>query len=510
MIFIIALLARLAPGPRTIDDAYITYRYARNILAGNGFVYNPGERILGTTTPLYTILLVSLGSLSGGVDAPFPLIALIINAIADAATCTLIYAMGIRLGYHLSGMGAALIWAITPFSVTFAIGGLETSLFVFLLAAAAYSHQRNYHHQAALYSGLAYLARPDALILIAPLAIDRAYTLIKARLSTRTTIAQATAEILVFCLPTVPWTVFAAWYFGSPLPHSIAAKSLAYRLPSTAALVRLIQHYATPFLEQLTFGSGWIAVGLPLFLFLSLVGMSQVIKVNRRAWIYLIYPWTYFAVFALANPLIFRWYLTPPLLPYIFSILAGAEQLLTQAMTRIKLANRQARLVGQALPLILVLFMPIGSTGRGWTLHPDHGPDRPAPQMAWIQLELLYREAAQSLEPIIRTDTSPHLLAAGDVGVLGYFSTVPILDTVGLNSPQSIAYYPLDPVYYTINYAIPPRLILDMKPDLLVILEVYGREGLLQEAWFWRQYTLKEKIPTDIYGSDGMLIFTHN
>ena len=33
------------------DDAYITYRYARNLADGAGFVYNPGERVLGTTPP---------------------------------------------------------------------------------------------------------------------------------------------------------------------------------------------------------------------------------------------------------------------------------------------------------------------------------------------------------------------------------------------------------------------------------------------------------------------------
>src|SRR5712691_4850324 len=39
------------------EDALITLRYAENIAAGHGFVYNPGERVLGSTTPLYTLLL---------------------------------------------------------------------------------------------------------------------------------------------------------------------------------------------------------------------------------------------------------------------------------------------------------------------------------------------------------------------------------------------------------------------------------------------------------------------
>jgi len=43
------------------EDALITLRYVFNLIEGNGFVYNVGERVLGTTTPGYTLTLVSLG-----------------------------------------------------------------------------------------------------------------------------------------------------------------------------------------------------------------------------------------------------------------------------------------------------------------------------------------------------------------------------------------------------------------------------------------------------------------
>ena len=41
---------RLLAG-RSFDDFYITYRYAWNLAAGRGFVFNPGERVFGTTAP---------------------------------------------------------------------------------------------------------------------------------------------------------------------------------------------------------------------------------------------------------------------------------------------------------------------------------------------------------------------------------------------------------------------------------------------------------------------------
>ncbi len=52
----VALAARLLTGPHVIDDAYITFRYARNLAEGLGLVYNPGEWVLGTTAPLWAIL----------------------------------------------------------------------------------------------------------------------------------------------------------------------------------------------------------------------------------------------------------------------------------------------------------------------------------------------------------------------------------------------------------------------------------------------------------------------
>ncbi len=91
--------------------------------------------------------------------------------------------------------------------------------------------------------------------------------------------------------------------------------------------------------------------------------------------------------------------------------------------------------------------------------------------------------------------------------MLGYYTPVRILDTVGLNSPISTQYYPLDADNYVISYAVPPDLIIDQQPDYVVILEVYGRQGLLKDPRFQQAYRLRQKIPTDIYGSDGMLIF---
>ena len=93
------------------------------------------------------------------------------------------------------------------------------------------------------------------------------------------------------------------------------------------------------------------------------------------------------------------------------------------------------------------------------------------------------------------------------MGVLGYYTPARILDTVGLNSPMSTSYYPLPPEKLVINYAIPADLVLDQGPDWLVVLEVYVRNTLLEDKRFITQYELVKSFDTDIYGSQGMLIY---
>lgn len=501
LIALIALSARLLPTPRTIDDAFITFRYARNIVAGAGFVYNLDERVLGTTTPLYTLLMSTLAGLTG--SANYPGQALIVNALADAATCWLLVRLGEKLsGQRRVGLAAALLWAIAPMSVTFAIGGMETSVFIFLMVLSADLYLSRRTRWAALASALLLLTRPDGALWVGPLILD---SLVRGWQARRLPLAEAG----IFFLTLVPWVLFATFYFGSPLPHSIAAKAVAYHLEPIEGFRRLLQHYGTPFFEQETIPPAYSALILYIFiayLGLSFIGALTMIKRDSRVWPIALYPWLYFAVFAIANPLIFRWYLAPPLPFYFLLILCGVAKFTMDVPRALRIkeeggkANRWAMITFLLPPACFLLF-----SLNAWVAQPDHGPSRPAPEMAWHQLELLYEQVGRDLAE--RGATPQTVVAAGDVGALGYYSNARILDTVGLMSPEASAYYPLDPALYVINYAVAPHFILDYQPDYVVVLEVYGRKGLFVHEDFLRAYTLIQKIETDIYGSDGLLVW---
>jgi hypothetical protein len=509
---LLAIAARLLPGQRLVDDAYITFRYARNLITGQGFVYNPGEPVLGTTTPLYTLLLATLASLTGFHD--FPTLSITINALAGAGAVWLLYMLGKRFAGHWApAVTAAILWAVAPYSVTFAIGGMETDLTVALLLATSYAHLTDRPRAMAVLSALALLARPDTVILLGLLWFD--LTLAKRRVPWQ--------EGFITLALLVPWLIFGVLTFGSPLTNSIAAKSITYRLPPEAGFVRLLQHYATPFFEHEVLPSIVVFGVFVVYCVLCAVGGLQTFRRERRTWPLIAYPFAYFIVFAVANPLLFRWYLSPPLPFYFLLILTGVwttaggiarwntRHIKTDSARPIPAAQNPPSTIRQPQAAILSLFSiaALALTLNAWDLHPDHGPDRPAPGMAWFKLELLYEQAADVvLSHAGPTEAKTATLCASDIGMLGYRTGMHILDTVGLVTRESARHYPTDPSIYVINYAIPADLVLALDPDYIVILEVYGRRGLLPDPDFQARYRLLKKLEADIYGSDGMLVFT--
>jgi hypothetical protein len=547
---LLAVLARLIPSPRTIDDAFITFRYARNIVHGAGFVYNTGEHVLGTTTPLYTLWMAALALITR--SEAYSVFALVTNALADAASVYLLYHLGRRLSHSpLVGMAVALLWAVAPMSVTFAIGGMETSVFILLMLATFTAHLERHSYAAAILAALALLTRPDAALIVVLVFGQVLLENLKSQISNletpraplkfvklpfppeqpgsnglgqeapgsprkRSAIASVFQPILVFVLVIAPWVIFATLYFGNPLSQSVFAKSVAYRLPPQAGLVRLIQHFSVPFFESDVFDLAGL-IRLVFYLALYAIAALTAFRREPRSLPLFAYPPLYAAAFALVNPLLFRWYLAPPLPAYFLGILLGVYQVLNLAVRpspqvnefssfalhvpRLSLKLETRHFIYGAVAAIFLI-----TSLRAWTLHPDHGPGRPAPQMAFVKLELLYHQVAADLEPHIRAQT---VIAAGDIGALGYDTNARILDTLGLISPQTLRYYPLDPNLYAINYAMSPQLIRNQQPDWLVAPEVYLRNGVLKDTQFQSQYRLVEKIPTDIYGSDGLLVYQH-
>ncbi len=488
----VALFAHVLPTPRNVDDSFITFRYARNLTEGLGFVYNPGFRTLGTTTPLYTLLLAGVAIVLRG-DA-FPWYALGLNAIASAANVGLLFVMMRRLtGNVYPALAVGLLWAVSPWSVTFAVGGMETSMVVLWMLAAFTALMFKRRWLVGLFCGLGLLTRPDAAIWILVLGLYQltAEIVHKRGLPWQTWLAGA--------LTIAPWVIFATAYFGSPLPNSLNAKSVAYVVADYEALRGLVQRYATPFLDFDTVGGTGAIVGAVLYPALNLLAFSYVWRRERGTIPLLVYPLVYFAIFAWANPLMFRWYYAPPMPAWIFGAVVGVWALITPLAKRTR-----PRFVFPAAAALMIGVWGFFSLNH-WQLTPTHGPTTPAPAMAWHELELVYRELGLQLRDEYGV-TAQTRVASADIGAVGYYSRATIIDTVGLVTPELVAYYPFDPAIRVTTpdpqiYAVPPDLILDTQPDYFITPEGFVRLGLEQMPAFTDAYTVAHEVPFEFYGT---------
>ncbi len=136
-VLVVALIfsVQVLPGPRSFDDAYITFRYARNLADGAGFVYNPGQPVMGTSTPLYTLWLAMLSRLTGSSD--FSWLALLTNAVCDVIAIVMLR----RLLQALTSSAAlaaviALAHLLNPLRIGVALGTMETSVDVMFIVLA--------------------------------------------------------------------------------------------------------------------------------------------------------------------------------------------------------------------------------------------------------------------------------------------------------------------------------------------------------------------------------------
>ncbi len=149
----------------TCDDAYISFRYAANLLAGAGLAYNPGESppVEGYSNLLWT--LMSAAALALRADPA--LVANVVSAACGAAVLILVARFArCRLGAsNLASAAAAAFTGLLPPMQVWATSGLETMSFalcVFLVyERIALEPARPRGLQAGVFAALAALLRAD-------------------------------------------------------------------------------------------------------------------------------------------------------------------------------------------------------------------------------------------------------------------------------------------------------------------------------------------------------------
>lgn len=126
----VLLVGSLLWWPRTVDDAFIIFRYADNLVAGNGPVFNPGERVEGYTSPGWVLLMAA--AIAAGFD-PVPASKLC-GLLASLLLPVVLYLALRRAGIPAWGAGlGALLLASSSVLQIWSVAGLETNAYALLL-----------------------------------------------------------------------------------------------------------------------------------------------------------------------------------------------------------------------------------------------------------------------------------------------------------------------------------------------------------------------------------------
>ena len=208
-----------------IEDAGITFAYARNFVEGEGFVtYAGGERVEGYSNPLWTFLIALLYLLK---MPPFAA-AKIMGGLFGAATLPFVY--GITKACrpdrndHVPLLPPLFLAASTTF-VIWNASGLENSLFNLLLAAGLYRvlyegrNEGSKPISALCFLGLA-ITRPEGIVYAAIAGFFRLILAIRAR----NVVKPIAAWVAAFWVPFLAYQAIRYSYFGWPWPNTYYAK----------------------------------------------------------------------------------------------------------------------------------------------------------------------------------------------------------------------------------------------------------------------------------------------
>ncbi len=408
-VYLLASQATLRAG-FPLDDAWIHQTYARNLALRGEFAFIPGQPSAGSTAPLWSFLL-SLGYLLG-------LAPLVWTFFLGWVSLTCVAWMGNRIGFHLSQPGGSrLPWIgillAGEWHLVWAAGsGMETALYAFisLLIFWLLTRDRIPTFFAGLVCGVCTWIRPDGLTLIGPVI----FTVFLTCSSWRDRMLGSFQALVGLLIGLVPYLTFNHALGGAWWPNTFFAKQAEYA-------IRLQEPFFTRFFRLLSLP--WIGVGvllIPGFFYILWQAWRkrQWAAIAAAAW------WLgYTLIYALFLPVDFQHgrYLIPAMPVFFVLGAAGTFQLLQKLTT-----TPRWRLVRFASLATLILV---------WLVFYARGALAYGEDVAIIETEMV-----DTGQWIVKHTPPDALIAAHDIGAIGYFGQRKMLDLAGLISPEVIPF----------------------------------------------------------------------
>jgi len=389
-----------------LDDAWIHQTYARNLATTGQLAFIPGQPSAGSTSPLWTGLLAlgyllridyrlwtyALGAVMLGLNAWLAGY-LVLTVWPERKLPALLVSVFLTLEWHLA-------WA--------AASGMETLLFA-ALALAAFVIAPRRAGWLGVCVGLSLLARPDGLTLL-PFALMRIVAHAYPDSQLRGVLKYGFGFGVIF----IPYLALNLWLGGSLWPNTFAAKQAEYEiLRSAPLLARLGQVGILPFIgAQALLVPGMVA---PIGGWLRSRQWSALLPLGWAV--------AFIALYAVRLPVTYQHgRYVMPVIPVLVALgLGGLSGLL-----RLRATQMMPRLLSRAWAAALgVLALAF------W----------------WMGLQAYVRDVRFIENEMVRTarwvnaNTRPEaLIAAHDIGALGYFGGRKLLDLAGLVSPEVIPF----------------------------------------------------------------------
>ena len=382
-----------AASPLTIDDAYISFRYARNLAHGLGLVYNAGERIEGYTNFLWTLILAA--GIKLGIDPHTT--AKLLGGAAALGALWVVWRLSEKL-LPFRYVPALATWLLAS-SMTFAgysVLGLETALFIFLvLLGLLLTVEESERPERFPYSGLVYalaaLTRPEA-----PLFLGLAMLVLGKRMFRRQNLLRGA----IFAAVVGMHLLWRHSYYGAWLPNTFSAKtgSLSSQIP-----------------QGIEYVGAWLGTAGAIFWF-ALLGLT--LTLSRRTTLGL-------AVVATAGAVCLYVVVVGGDWMPVFRFMAAFEPF---AFLLVDLGLRAAaESKNRAVLAALALFAAGSAVQR-----------RAVARAQTAQLAQSKRDwdaSATVLANWFREYGHPGTVALGDIGYVGWTTGYPILDILGLVDP---------------------------------------------------------------------------
>jgi hypothetical protein len=417
----------------TFDDAFTSFRYAQQLVAGNGLVYNLHEKVLGTTAPLFALI----GTIPLFLSLNVPRFFVGFNILCDLGILWLVYRYVFNRNQVLLIL-FTFLFAVDPTVNRIAIGGMEANLFLLcsLIGLVLYFNQLKW--AAFILLAVIYFLRPEAILLFGIMIMYEWYVSRK-----------LPWKYLLCCGLLMAPVLFAIYrYYGQVLPQSVMAKNMGHQ----SSFYELVSNifFPNPF--------NYLLFSLALF------GMIKMARSNGYFLIIAAWFVLYGAAYCIRGPWILNWYIyAMEVSQIIFAALAIFE---ICKMLHIEIGR--SRIFFMSPLLVAAVWIFVGCRSGRSTVE-----------------TFVYDEMKKDLgaDP----ETRSKVFFADDIGALGFYSGGYIYDNLMLVTPQAIRYknardriLHVNPDYLFL-YANPGYLTLIMNDSLLSsryqFLRRYSRYG---------------------------------